>query len=195
MESMFFSGNFQSMMRRLNLKSVSRFVLLLVAVLASTPAHGAVYSFLFQNVDGGVSGTVSGTITLSGDGDGTFSATSITINSAPVSLGYTTPYEVLTGMPSVIVNSFVVSGGQIDKASSSYGSQNSTEAFTLNLSSLGSLLSITGSASATTGVLDYSNSTLIYSSPTSAVPEPTSVAIFTIGALGMVYRARRKSNS
>jgi hypothetical protein len=96
MMSMFSPWNFLPRMRQLKIKAVSRFASLLVTfLLATTSVHGgAVYSFAFQNVEGVTAGTVSGTITLSGTGDGNFNATSITIDSAPVAFGYTSPHEV-----------------------------------------------------------------------------------------------------
>ena len=75
------------------------------------------------------------------------------------------------------------------------------------LSSLSSNVTVTG---ALEGTADFTFTTtagdLIFTSvsgngtfngefPSSAVPEPTSMAIFGLGALGMAYRARRKSKA
>lgn len=154
--------------------------LAVLASVGSAPASAVQFNFSFSNVQGGTAGTVQGIITLP-NGDGTFAATGITVNSAPAALGYTTPYNVLTNMPSVIINSFTVVGGAINPSSSSFGAQNSTEAFTLNYSSFGSLLSIKGSASATSGVWDTSNTTLTYPSASgTGVPEPSDI-------LGLIF--------
>ena len=171
-----------------------RFVLSLAALLLiSVPAQaGAIFDFSFQNVNGTVNGTVSGKITLSGTGDGTFSATSILVNAAPAGLGDTVPLDVLSAMNQVAANTFVVSGGQINKNLSSYGSQSLTgDAFTLNFPSLGSVLVIAGSF----GVMDFTNSTLSYSTPPAAVPEPsTAFALAAVcGVIGGLRRMRRSA--
>ena len=172
-----------------------RFILTLAALLLiSAPAQaGAIFDFSFQNVTGNINGIVSGKITLSGTGDGTFSATSILVNAAPAGLGYTVPLDVLSVMPLVYVNTFVVSGGQIDKNLSSYASENLSDAFTLNFGAFGSLLNIANSANAFSGVLDTTNFTLSYS--TAAVPEPsTAFALAAVcGVIGGLRRMRRSA--
>ncbi|MFM7713952.1 MAG: PEP-CTERM sorting domain-containing protein, partial [Microcystis sp.] len=58
-------------------------------------ASAATFNFSFSNVQGPVSGTVQGTLTLP-DGDGTnLAATSLIVNSAPAAPGYTLPFNVL----------------------------------------------------------------------------------------------------
>ncbi|MFN5898167.1 MAG: PEP-CTERM sorting domain-containing protein [Planctomyces sp.] len=174
-----------------------RFILTLAALLLiSAPAQaGAIFDFSFQNVNGNINGIVSGKITLSGTGDGTFSATSILVNAAPAGLGYTVPLDVLSVMPLVYVNTFVVSGGQIDKNLSSYASENLVSAFTLNFGFFGSLLNIANSGSAFTGVADTTNFTLSYSTPPAAVPEPsTAFALAAVcGVIGGLRRMRRSA--
>ncbi|MFO0225979.1 MAG: PEP-CTERM sorting domain-containing protein [Planctomyces sp.] len=174
-----------------------RFILTLAALLLiSAPAQaGAIFDFSFQNVTGNINGIVSGKITLSGTGDGTFSATSILVNAAPAGLGYTVPLDVLSVMPLVYVNTFVVSGGQIDKNLSSYASENLSDAFTLNFGAFGSLLNIANSGSADTGVVDTTNFTLSYSTPPAAVPEPsTAFALAAVcGVIGGLRRMRRSA--
>lgn len=175
-------------MRQWNFKAVSNCALLMLAFLmAPATVQGAVYTFSFQNIDGPVSGTVSGTITLP-DGDGTFQASSIFILSAPAALGYTTPFDVLTVMTLNIANSFDVSGGQI-QASSSFASQSNANAFTLNYFTFGSLLSLISGGGRTSGVVDLNGTTLTYG--VASVPEPSPLAIFGIGALCLAFRARR----
>jgi hypothetical protein len=174
-----------------------RFVLSLAALLLiSAPAQaGAIFDFSFQNVEGNINGIVSGKITLSGTGDGTFSATSILVNAAPAGLGYTVPLDVLSVMNQVHANTFVVSGGQIDKNLSSYAGENSLDAFALSFPGFGSLLNIAGSSYAFGGVSDITNSTLSYSTPPAAVPEPsTAFALAAVcGVIGGLRRMRRSA--
>lgn len=158
---------------------------------ASASQAAQQFEFSFSNVNGGVNGTVTGDLFLP-DGDGTFGALSILIDSAPAALGYTLPYSVLTNMPIIVTNTFTVSNHVI--TAGTYASQNSTEAFTLNYFQLGSLLSIKGSGSASTGVQDGTNSTLQYSfvSPATATPEPASMVVLLSGMIGLAAAARRR---
>jgi len=171
------------------------FLSLASLLLISVPAQaGAIFSFSFQNVGGNVPGTVSGTITLSGTGDGTFAATSIIVDAAPATLGYTYPFDVLSNMPIVHSNSFVVSNGQIDKGFSEFASQaSSSSAFTLNFYLAGSLFT---DSMGMFFVQDVSNTTLSYnSSPTpAAVPEP-STSFALVAVCGVIYGLRRLRRS
>jgi hypothetical protein len=122
-----------------------------------------VFNFSFNNIGGPVNGTVSGTLDLS-NGNGTFAATSMKINSAPAALGYTQPVDVLSYFPGVINNSFAVFNGTI--TASSFAVENPGEAaFTLNFvpGTYGSLLSQVGQADALSGVMDVNSTTLTYS--------------------------------
>lgn len=152
------------------------------------------FNFQFQNVDGLISGTVSGKITLSGTGDGVFSATSIIVEAAPAALGYTTPFDVFTLMNQDIQNTFTVSGGQIVSSGSSFGKQSNNNAFALNFSALGSLLTPIVGTNPSSGVQDATDSTLTYSSAPSAVPEPsTAIALITLcGVASGLRRMRRQ---
>jgi len=89
-----------------------------IVVSSASPAQALSYTFSFNNEDGPVNGTVSGTIVLP-DGDETFSATSAIINSAPAALGYSSPVDVLaiSGV-TVSQNSFTVTGNQINALTS-----------------------------------------------------------------------------
>lgn len=171
------------------------FLSLASLLLISVPAQaGAIFSFSFQNVGGNVPGTVSGTITLSGTGDGTFAATSIIVDAAPATLGYTYPFDVLSNMPTVFSNSFVVSNGQIDKGASEFGSASVgfNSYFTLNYLSAGSIFSNPAGIS----VEDFTSTTLSYnSSPTpAAVPEP-STSFALVAVCGVIYGLRRLRRS
>lgn len=171
------------------------FLSLASLLLISVPAQaGAIFSFSFQNVHGIVQGTVSGTITLSGTGDGTFAATSIIVDAAPATLGYTYPFDVLSNMPLVASNSFVVSNGQIDKGASEFASEGDlNNAFTLNFGSLGSLFT---DSTGMFFVQDLSNTTLSYNSSPSlaAVPEP-STSFALVAVCGVIYGLRRLRRS
>lgn len=165
--------------------------------LFSAPAQaGLVFNFQFQNVNGLINGTVSGKITLNGSGDGVFSATSIIVEAAPAALGYTTPFDVFTLMNQDIQNTFTVSGGQIVSSGSSFGRQSGSNgnAFALNFSALGSLLSPIVGTNPSAGVQDVNDSTLTYSSAPSAVPEPsTAIALMTLcGVASGLRRMRRQ---
>lgn len=189
--------NFLTVTRQPNFKTVSRIASLLVAVLlGTTPVQAGVFTFVYSNFSGPVSGTVSGTITLP-DGDGIFTASSIIVGSAPAALGYTTPINV-TNYSTITNNYFVVSGGQIVKASSTFVASTAVDAFGVGASGYGSFLTMKGSpgspSAAFSGVVDTSSVTLTYASAPAAVPEPTSLAILGLGALGVAYRARRKSS-
>jgi hypothetical protein len=125
------------------------------------------FNFSFNNNVGPVNGTVSGKLDLP-DGNGTFAATSITINSAPAALGYTQPVDVLSYFADVLSNSFTVSNGTI--TTSSFAVMNETgESFTLNFmpGNYGSLLS---NVSGSSGVKDINSTTLTYSPVPTPVP-------------------------
>lgn len=154
--------------------------------------EAAVYSFSFSNVSGPVSGTVSGLITLP-DGDGTFPATSFTVTSGPAALGYTYPFDAMVTMPSSILNSFTVVGGNIDPILSTFGRQGASNAVTLNFLTIGTLLTPIGGPTALSGVVDLTDSTLNYSNA-STVPESGSYLGLLVGLFssGIVMRHRRR---
>ena len=127
------------------------------------------FNFSFNNNVGPVNGTVSGTLNLP-DGNGTFAATSMKINSAPAALGYTQPVDVLSYFPNVFSNSFTVSNGTI--TASSFAAENNTEGFALNFypGYYGSLLSTVGAYNVNVGVKDINSTTLTYSPVPTPVP-------------------------
>jgi hypothetical protein len=150
------------------------------------------FNFSFNNTVGLVDGTVSGTLNLP-DGNGTFAATSIKINSAPAALGYTQPVDVLSYFPNVVVNNFTVSNGTI--TASSFGALNPKELFTLNFfSSPGSILSKVGEFDEFSSVQDINSTTLTYS----PVPVPFDIdpgAILpTIPILALMYLWKQSRN-
>ncbi len=150
-------------------------------------ASAATFNFSFGNVEGPVSGTVQGTLTLP-DGDGTNAATSLIVTSAPSALGYTLPFNVLANFTSVVANSFTVSGGVI--TASSFGAQNLTEALTLNFSpgTLGSLFTLQGAANAFSGVVDVNSTTLTFT----PVPEPATVlGLLSVAGVGLLCKGRK----
>ena len=152
------------------------------------------FNFSFNNVSGPVNGTVSGTLDLP-NGDGTFAATSLKINSAPAALGYTQPVDVLSYFPTVHVNSFTVSNGTI--TASSFAVENPTDAFAFNFAPgiYGTLLSKVGQTDALSGVADINSTTLTYS-PATPVPFDISPGAIlpTIPILALMYLWKQSRN-
>lgn len=144
-----------------------------------------VFNFSFDNTVGPVNGTVSGTLDLP-NGNGTFAATSIKINSAPAALGYTQPVDVLSYFPLVSVNVFAVSNGTITL--STFLAANASEVFALNFVP-GSILSTVGTVNPFSGVQDINSTTLTYS-PATPVPFDTTpgAMLLTIPVLALMYR-------
>ncbi|GCL54071.1 hypothetical protein NIES3806_14080 [Microcystis aeruginosa NIES-3806] len=157
-------------------------------------ASAATFNFSFGNVEGPVSGTVQGTLTLP-DGDGTnLAATSLIVTSAPSALGYTLPFDVLANPTVVFDNSFTVSGGVIT-ASSFVAENNNTDTLALNFlpGSLGSVFTVQGSAIFSSGVVDLNSTTLTYSpaAPTT-VPEPATVlGLLSVAGVGLLCKGRK----
>jgi hypothetical protein len=154
-----------------------------------------VFNFSFDNTNGPVNGTVSGTLDLP-NGNGTFAATSLKINSAPAALGYTQPVDVFSYFPNVFNNSFTVSSGTITASSFAadngqpYNSPNFV-GFALNYvpGIFGTLLSNNPGVTATSGVQDMFSTTLTYS-PATPVPFDTTpgAMLLTIPVLALMYR-------
>jgi hypothetical protein len=153
------------------------------------------FNFSFNNTAGPVNGTVSGTLDLP-DGNGTFAATSMKINSAPAALGYTQPVDVLSYFPNVFSNSFTVSNGTI--TASSFGATNNTEGFNLNIvpGSFGSLLSKVNNYSPFSGVQDINSTTLTYSPVPTPVPFDIGPGAIlpTIPILALMYLWKQSRN-
>ncbi|MBE9219599.1 PEP-CTERM sorting domain-containing protein [Dolichospermum flos-aquae] len=156
-----------------------------------------VFNFSFNNVIGGVNGTVSGTLDLP-NGDGIFAATSMKINSAPADLGYTQPVDVLSYFTSVVNNSFTVSNGTIT-ASSFFATRNDKEAILLSYafipSTTVSALSKVGAGDVSSGVGDIYSATLTYS-PATPVPFDTTpgAMLSTIPILALMYLWKQSRN-
>lgn len=154
------------------------------------------FNFSFNNVSGPVNGTVSGTLDLP-NGNGTFAATSLKINSAPAALGYTQPVDVLSYFGSVFENSFTVSNGTI--TASSFGALTTTisEVFTLNYGPgvYGTVLSEVGQYDVYSGVADINSTTLTYS-PATPVPFDISPGAIlpTIPILALMYLWKQSRN-
>lgn len=162
-------------------------------------ANAATFGFSFENVEGfsSADGTAVGEIELPDAAltiDGNYTATSITILSAPASLGLTFPLDVFTTFSAITVNSFDVVGGIIQPTSSfvSDGGGPDVGAFSLNENpGFGTLLA----GPTATGMLDANSSTLTYTSPESpeSVPEPASIiGLLSIGALGLGLKGKKK---
>jgi hypothetical protein len=138
-------------------------------------------------VEGAVSGTVAGTVTLP-DGDGTFAAIALSITAAPAALGLALPVA-LAALDGPAFNAFVVTGGAISAAASHYVAVIDTPYmnFGLHFGLLGAFLTPIGGGPLN-GVHDTGNATLRYT----AVPEPGSLGLLVLGAAGMrAARLRR----
>ena len=148
------------------------------------------YNFSFDNVQGPVNGTVSGTLDLP-NGDGTFAATSVKINSAPATLGYTQPVDVLSDFPYVPFNAFAVSNGTITSSNFVAAKQNKA-IFGLISNNSGfyfSALNTFGTFDTFSGVADIFSTTLTYT-PATPVPFDTTpgAMLSTIPVLALMYR-------
>ena len=152
-------------------------------------ASAATFNFSFSNVDGPVSGTVQGTLTLP-DGDGTNAATSLIVTSAPAALGSTLPFDVLANFTTVPSNSFTVSGGVI--TSGSFFATNSIGVLTLNFipGNFGNLFNPLGAGGPFSGVVDLNSTTLTYSPV--PVPEPATVlGLLSVAGVGLLCKGRK----
>jgi hypothetical protein len=149
------------------------------------------FNFSFNNNVGPVNGTVSGTLNLP-DGNGTFAATSITINSAPAALGHTQPVDVLSYFTNVQVNNFTVSNGTITEGF--LAAQGSKGAFIINDPLFGSFLSTVGEVDPFSGVQDINSTTFTYS----PVPVPFDISpgaiLPTIPILALMYLWKQSRN-
>ena len=147
-------------------------------------ANAAIFSFSFNNEDGPVDGVVEGTVELP-DGDGTFSATAVTINSFPVELELPSPpLETLNfGSPD---NTFTVAGGEIIEASF-FGLINGETSLSFSSSFPPNEITYLDFFNAgdfgETGVRDDDSSTLVFTRASVSTPEPASV--LTLVGLGL----------
>lgn len=168
---------------------VATFSFFAAALLSASQAKAALFNYEFTNVNGAVPGTVKGRITLP-DGDGTFGASLVTIDSYPASLGLGATPITVNGF--IISNSFTVSGGQIF-SSDYFRMINDTTALVLNntqpVCTLGSTfldLNNAGPCGAS-GVLDSASSTLSFSPGAASVPGPLPL----LGAAAAFAHSRR----
>jgi hypothetical protein len=161
--------NFHRKMNRIRVKLAFSFA---AALLSTNQAEAAMFSYQFSNVNGSTSGTVNGSISLP-DGDGTFAAPTVTVDSYPASLNLgATPITILS--PATFGNSFQVIGGQI--VSFDYtGLINEFTALALNGSVCGSttFLDLLNAVDCGySGVLDSASTTLSFSPVAPTVPGP-----------------------
>jgi hypothetical protein len=165
----------------------------LIAVGISHPVQAASYSYSFSNVDGAVDGTVTGTIVLP-NGDGTFAASSLTIDSYPAALGLgPTPIGSFT---QELENTFTVSGGNITSGEFEGNLDASTALFiSSDFTGGGSGLDLEGCAClATQGVLDSGDLTLAFAPVATPLPATWTMLIAGFAGLGFfAYRGSKKS--
>ncbi len=175
-------------MKRIKVATFSFFA---AALLSASQAKAALFNYEFINVNGAVSGTVKGGITLP-DGDGTFAASLVTIDSYPALLGLGATPITFDGLVfPIISNSFTVGGGQI-LSSDFFGLINANTALALNGQSIcGSGVTfldvLNASDCGVTGVLDSANSTLSFSPGAASVPGPLPL----LGAAAAFAHSRR----
>jgi hypothetical protein len=157
------------------------------ALLSASQAKAALFNYEFINVNGAVSGTVKGGITLP-DGDGTFAASLVTIDSYPASLGLgATPISILA--VDTTINSFTVGGGQI-LFSEFFGFINADTVLALSepvFCNATFLDAFNAANCGETGVLDSASSTLSFSPAAASVPGPLPL----LGAAAAFAHSRR----
>ena len=167
---------------------------ILAALARPSRAGSQAFDFSFNNISGTVAGTVTGVIDLSFSGDGTGSATSVTITSYPSvylsifgSPPITTP--VSPYFSTVTANSFTVTGGQITDAQYYASSENQPFAswISLNYNDANTLAYYTPFIADSTGnTLGLSGTT--YTPASVPVPEPSSLAIISMAvACGLIF--------
>jgi hypothetical protein len=168
----------------------SRAVLLAGTLICSGAADAALFQFSFDNEDGALAGTASGSITLP-DGDGYFPASAVVVDSGPAGLGLGFPVYFLD---SVYENSFTVVSGAIDLANSHFLGLNGNTSLALNTSFFPTQQTWLSAKDVldqgATGVADYDSSTLSYSGSSSEAPVPPTATLLALGLLG-VARGRR----
>lgn len=165
-----------------------------VALCAATglASASAVFSFTFNNEDGSVAGSVSGTVELP-DGDGTFAALNLIITSAPAALAQAVPVD-LADFAQIDENTFTVVGGAVNVAASHFFGifPGFNSAFALNGTAFGAggrsfldqqPVAFLGEP----GTLDRDSSSLRFAA---VVPAPGSLAVLGLGlaALGVMRR-------
>jgi len=156
------------------------------------PVQAATYTFSFSNVNGAVNGTVDGSIVLP-NGNGTFAASSVTIDTYPAALNLGPP--PIDSFPAgIFANSFTASGGDITSGEFGGGINGSTDLF-IAFGGIGSGLDLLNCrCEATSGVHDSSNSTLAFAP--AATPLPAALPLFAtgLGALSLLgWRRKRKA--
>ena len=148
-------------------------------------------------MNGPIAGTVSGTLELP-DGDGTFAATSIIVDSAPAALGYTLSFDAILEFDNELFNTFTVIGGLI--ADAEYGAQRNASigqaagGLALSLSGFGSQLIPSNSNVADSGVVDFADATLSFGDVT-PVPLPASLPLVLMGLAGLAGLRTRKTGA
>lgn len=168
---------------------VASFCFFTTALLSASQAKAALFNYEFTNVNGPVSGTVKGRITLP-DGDGTFSASKVTVDSYPALLGLgATPISV-SAISTMFGNLFTVAGGQI-VSSDYFGLITPQTALSLSdtviCGGVTFLDELEAGDCGASGVLDAASSTLSFSPAAASAPGPLPL----LGAAAAFAHSRR----
>jgi hypothetical protein len=159
----------------------------------SSSASATSYDYSFSNVDGAVNGTVTGTIVLP-NGDGTFTATSVSIDSYPSALGLgPTP---ISSYIQELENTFTVSGGNITSGEFEGNLDGETALFiSSDFLTGGSGLDLEGCGClASEGVRDSTDLTLSFAPVATPIPATWTMLIAGFVGLGFfAYGGSKKS--
>jgi hypothetical protein len=166
----------------------------LALALSASAQASQTFNFTFSDVDNKLDGTssISGTILIDGDGDGTFAASSITLINAPSSLvGGITSGDFIFEASSIYTNTFTISGGAITAAvfdgDNKVTDPDAMLAFNMH-GFAGYFLNSSYEISDSIGGVE----SLTFSAAAAPVPEPATWALFMAGAGLMGAGARRR---
>jgi hypothetical protein len=168
----------------------------LALALSASAQASQTFNFTFSDLNGFFDGTssVSGQIILTGDGDGTFAASSVTITHAPASFLNTTFNSTYNFANAASINIFTVINGNIVRNGTAFldGELVNGVYAGLYLTNNDGFSRITQFYIDGTQIADSNSRSLSFTSAPSAVPEPSTLALFLAGAGLMGAGARRR---